>query len=370
MKPTALALLLFAGVIASITPLNAQLFTRFNQLNTHVTLPQGENNVAIPIKRTNLQLAQSNQALSANKLYIDVNDTKRSYYLFSGPSTSKKGIPLLVMLHGGAGSAESSIHITRLGSLGPASGIDVLFPEGSNLGHPFRWNTGLTTGTEIDKVADTQFIDELVKKYTSVERPVYLAGLSNGGMMVLKQLCNGKTSFNGAFVVAGGTSQQILDSCNPKTKLPILFVNGIQDSVVPYSGGLVIRGGRKKSMNSSETPLVSNTSLVDFWRRKNSCKDKSSYSSPLLHLRSDNNLRIKNFRLPPKQCYQTLSIALYSGDHGWPINTDELTWEQRMRLKLKQRVAGSLIGKNSVDPGNLDTTGVVLTLIKRWSSVY
>jgi len=370
LKSTALALLLLAGGAASMAPLNAKFLAGFDQLSTYSTSKQDNGTISIPIKRTNSQLAQSNQPLSGRKLYIDINGTNRSYHLFSDSGASKKGVPLLVMLHGGAGSAESSINFTRLGSLGPASGVDVVFPEGSNLGHPFRWNTGLTTGTEIDDVADTQFIDELVKKYSSEERPVYLAGLSNGGMMVLKQLCDGKTRFNGAFVVAGGTSQQILDSCNANIKLPILFVHGIEDSVVPYSGGLVIRGGRKKSTTLSETPLVSNTSLVNFWRSKNDCNDKYIDYSALLSLQSDKNLRIRNFVIPSKKCNQTLSIVLNSGDHGWPINTDNLTAKQRISLKLKQRVAGSLIGKKSIDPGNLDTTGIVLTLIKRWSSVY
>ena len=353
-----------------MTPLNAKLLAGFEQLNAYSTAQNVDSTVSIPLKRRNHNLAQSNQPLSGSRLYINVNGSSRYYHLFSASTASKKGVPLLVMLHGGGGSAESSINFTSLGSLGPASGVDVVFPEGSNLGHPFRWNTGLTTGTAIDDVADTNFIDELVKKYSSEERPVYLAGLSNGGMMVLKQLCEGKSRFSGAFVVAGGTSQQILDSCNLNIKLPILFIHGIEDSVVPYSGGLVNRGRRNKSTTVSETPLVSNTSLVNFWRSKNNCNDRYFDSSPLLSLQSDENLRVRNFVIPAKQCNQTLSIVLNSGDHGWPINTDNLTARQRIRLKLKQRVAGSLIGKKSIDPGNLDTTGIVLTLIKRWSSVY
>ena len=306
--------------------------------------------------------------LGASKLFIDVNGSQRTYYLFSTSNLNKKNVPLLLMLHGGGGSAESSIKFTKLGSLGPLSGIDVIFPEGSNLGHPYRWNTGLPTGTDIDKVKDIEFIDKLVKKYASEKRPIFLAGLSNGGMMVLNQLCNGTTRFDGAFVVAGGTSQQILDQCHANVRMPILLVHGLQDSVVPYGGGLVVRGSREKSTTLSETPLVSHTKLVDFWRRRNICRDTYKSSIPILSLQSNQEINIKDYVTKHFDCKQTLSIVLNEGDHGWPTDPDKLTFREKMALHLRQRIAGALIGKISVDPGDLDTTGIILKLIDHWSS--
>ncbi|MFY7898354.1 MAG: alpha/beta hydrolase family esterase [Candidatus Planktophila sp.] len=304
----------------------------------------------------------------AKQFSVNVNGTERTYYLFSSRETGNGNAPLLIMLHGGGGSASSSMKVTKLGELGSAEGINVIFPEGSNLGHSYRWNTGLKTGSAIDNVNDVAFLDKIVQTYSKDNRPVFIGGLSNGGMMALRQLCSGSSRFAGAFIIAGGTSQQILDSCSPKATLPIILMHGEMDSVVPYKGGVVVRGSKREPTTPSSIRLVSHQQLLSFWRRRNGCNDQASRSAQLLALSSsDPAVSIENFYQPLGSCRQTISIVLKEGDHGWPIDVSKLSSQEKLQLRVRQRIAGSLIGKDSVNPGSLDTSGIMIRLIQRWS---
>ena len=79
----------------------------------------------------------------------------------------------------GRRSAKSAMRVTRLGEMGKSNNFDVIFPEGSNLGHPFRWNNGIKP-IKPWIMDDISFIDQIVDQYARNNRPVFIAGLSNG----------------------------------------------------------------------------------------------------------------------------------------------------------------------------------------------
>jgi len=62
---------------------------------------------------------------------------------------------------------------------------------------------------------------------------VYLAGMSNGGMMTLRMLCEAAELFAGAGTLANMPAG-IGDGCRPKKPLPIVVLNGTADPLVPY----------------------------------------------------------------------------------------------------------------------------------------
>lgn len=302
-------------------------------------------------------------------LSIKVGGINRSFYLSSSLSRASSNSPLLIMLHGGGGSARSVMSVTNLAEAGAKQGIDVIFPEGTDVGHPFRWNTGLVTGSKIDKVDDADFLDELVHTYAPNNRPVFLAGLSNGGMMALRQLCQGRSRFSGAFIVAAGTSDSILKSCTNTYQVPIAIINGRLDSIVPYDGGLIQRGGRGTTQTLSNSPLLPNRELVDFWRTRNKCLNSPAAVLPIRqNSLGPQDISIRNYSRPLRRCSQTLSLVLNDGNHGWPKDTDNMTPREKLRLQIRQRFAGRLIGSETLDPGNLDTTRLITTLVQEWSS--
>ena len=318
-------------------------------------------------ERFNQRQRNENSEAGAVRDSIDVNGKKRNYYLVSNSKSQSSNAPLLIVLHGGGGSAKSVMRVTQIGELGKSNGFDVVFPEGSNLGHPFRWNNGMKTNTSIDYIDDISFIDKIVQRFTSQDRPVFLAGLSNGGMMALRQLCDGQSQFNGAFIVAGSTSQEILNSCTPKASLPILLVHGKEDSIVPYQGGLIVHPNKSKPKNPSTTPVVAHKSLVDFWRQKNQCNNQSLGLIKQLSVKSDSTVNVQNFIRPIGNCKQTISIVMNQGEHGWPIDASLLSTREKNQLEMRRRIAGRITGKDSLNPGNLDISGFITKLMSRWT---
>lgn len=363
--------LISAALLAGIAGFGASILPRASQRDTKSDFHESIWPISLTPKSRLGRPRQPQAIASSNVQYLSINvgGIKRSYYLSSANKRGFSVSPLLIVLHGGGGSARSAMSVTNLAEAGAQNGIDVIFPEGTDVGHPFRWNTGLVTGSQIDQVNDVGFLDRLVQQYAPNNRPVFVAGLSNGGMMALRQLCQGKSRFSGAFIVAAGTSENILQSCTTSYKAPIAIINGRIDSVVPFNGGLVQRGGKGSAQSLSYSSLVPNTELVEFWRTRNLCLNSPTTALPIKHdAISPEAMTIKNYLLPVRRCKQTLSVVLNEGNHGWPRNTDTLTPREKARLQIRQRLAGRIMGTDRLDPGNLDTTRLVTTLIQRWSS--
>jgi polyhydroxybutyrate depolymerase len=81
---------------------------------------------------------------------------------------------------------------------------------------------------------------------------VYLAGMSNGGMMTFRMLCEAAELFAGAGTIIANMPAGIGDGCRPKKPLPIVMLNGTADPLVPYGGGGVGFAGRRGIVWSAE----------------------------------------------------------------------------------------------------------------------
>ena len=66
---------------------------------------------------------------------------------------------------------------------------------------------------------------------------VYIAGISNGGMMALRMLCEASELFAGAGTVIANMPTRIGPTCRPQRPVPIVMFNGTADPLIPYVGG-------------------------------------------------------------------------------------------------------------------------------------
>ena len=304
---------------------------------------------------------------SASKYYIDIDGSRRYFYATapSGPLSSQWAT--LIVLHGGGGSAESAMSTTRLAERSTGLNLNVVFPQAFGYGRMARWDTGLYGATNNKNNSDVHFLDRLTDLYGNGGKPVFLVGLSNGGMMVLNQLCNSSRSYQGAVVVAGGTSYQILNRCNPSARLPIAFVHGEQDSIVPFMGGEVHNRRFRLNDRSTVVPVVSHDQLVSFWRNRNSCSGSAYDRAPILSRYLNPDIRIRNYVMPVKQCLQTLSIDIVNGDHGWPVDSS-LSGNGQATRQYGWQFSGVVASRGRLDSGDFDTTGAVLALVGKWGA--
>ena len=172
-------------------------------------------------------------AAAAQKQQLRVGGEVRSYYLV--PPAGPRPAPAVVVLHGAAGTGLRMQRITRftLASRGWAE----IYPEG--LGR--RWNDGRTTsdGRPLAEADDVGFLRALIVRLAGEglidPRRVYFAGISNGGAMIMRLICETPEIVAGAAIVAMTLPERL--DCPDGPPVPVLLIHGTADPLIPYEGG-------------------------------------------------------------------------------------------------------------------------------------
>ena len=86
--------------------------------------------------------------------------------------------------------------------------------------------------------------------------------------MALRMACVDAGSFAAIGLLISAMAELTGASCQPAKPLPILMINGTADQLLPYAGGLSVRGD---SLWSAER-------LVGFFRRLNGCAEAAQQS--------------------------------------------------------------------------------------------
>ncbi|MFZ5748453.1 MAG: alpha/beta hydrolase family esterase [Pseudomonadota bacterium] len=199
---------------------------------------------------------------------IDVAGTTRNYLLLDG-ADGRPGAPLLVILHGGGGNAASMV--ARWAEKARKEGLVIAFPNG--VGRQERmgtWNAegccGFAMTSDSKDVAFVgAVIDEVQRSRRTDPHRIYVAGMSNGGMMTYRIAIALGNRLAGAGVVSGA---MFGGEGQPRGAVPILIMHGVKDDVVPYEGGQSRLGFVAQSQSKPFEPV---RYAVDFWRRANGC---------------------------------------------------------------------------------------------------
>jgi polyhydroxybutyrate depolymerase len=176
------------------------------------------------------------------------NGLARSYVVYTPDNLPKKPVPLLVLLHGGFGNADAFSESTGFNEIAEKEKFVIVYPQGVGIRLAPRhrvWNAGKCCGiAREENVDDVAFVNlvvrEAMKKVSLDPKRIYLAGMSNGGMMAYRLLCESPDLFAAVAVVSGSL---VVDQCTKGRKVPLLHVHGSADTHVPFSGGSGIRSG-------------------------------------------------------------------------------------------------------------------------------
>lgn len=180
------------------------------------------------------QLSPGLQTLDVNGRSVDVV-TPANY-------DPAKTYPVIFFLHG-LGGNKSSLQAPGVADAGQFIGV---YPEGTSsflLGGGRAWNSLSGTNVFIGNVND---VAHLTNVYNAVSsrlglmfnaNKVFSVGFSNGGSMNLKMVKN--TNLFKAVVIGSMSEEKGANGAIPTTatKVPMLFIHGIEDQVVPFNGG-------------------------------------------------------------------------------------------------------------------------------------
>jgi polyhydroxybutyrate depolymerase len=202
---------------------------------------------------------------------IEVAGEPRSYRLYR-PADVEAEPALVLMLHGGGGTALQAERTYGWNAVADREGFLVVYPEGRDR----TWNAGggCCGGAARDDVDDVGFllalIDELVTTEEVDPSRIYVTGMSNGAMMSYALACN--TDVLAAIAPVAGT---LLADCPAPSPVSVLHVHGTADTSVRMDGGL------GDGVAEIDGPPI--TSLIERWRAVDQCTPPSTTNVGAVH---------------------------------------------------------------------------------------
>lgn len=241
--------------------------------------------------------------------------------------------PLVIGLHGTGGSGSQFETAYGFNQKADASGFVSVYPDGvlkddgRGLFEIRTWNAGSCCDYAMyNNINDVKFISTLIDsishRFRINRKKVYVAGMSNGGMMAYR-LASELSHKIAAIAVVSGTMVAAKDP-SIQGKVPVLHIHALPDAKVPFSGGTGIGGVNFPHVMEG----------INYWVSRNGCvSDPVTEQRPGYQLQSWKNVDGQTF------------IQLYlteDGGHAWPssvrqgrlgdtpsavINATSLVWD-------------------------------------------
>lgn len=182
---------------------------------------------------------------SAQRVDIVVQGFRRQFYL-QEPLQGSMDAPVIIVLHG-SGSSAWQVRVLlgdAFHGVAQRDGAVVIYAEGFAGG----WNDLRTASPHLAKklnIDDVAYLREVLswaEANIGVDRRnVYFFGMSNGAQMILRVLVQAPELVTAAAMVGANlpVNPELSGAYATIDARPVMFVNGTEDSVVPYKGGAV-----------------------------------------------------------------------------------------------------------------------------------
>jgi polyhydroxybutyrate depolymerase len=171
--------------------------------------------------------------------------------------------PLVLFLHGNGIDMLYAIRGFGIREEAERSGFIAVFPNGTAPAMGCcAFNNGAPIWGDKQPPDDVHFIAQLLdlveSKYPIDPDRVYSTGISNGASMSYRLACELSDRFAG---VASVASAYDFSGCTISHPLSVLAIHGTLDPLIPYAGGIDVRGQQQPSQ----------ADIVDFWRTFDGC---------------------------------------------------------------------------------------------------
>ena len=271
-------LIISAGIIVSFI-----VFFAPKQPNISNVVPKGDNNMY-------------------QYTYLD-NDYEFALYL-PDSTPSCEGYPLVIMLHGYSGNAESFRLQTHFDENACKRGYVVAYMTcsagSSTSSTDAGWNSGLGNSDKDDLGLITALAKYLQKEYNCSKDLTFVVGFSNGAFMAQRLAAEANDTFTAVASVAGMMPQSIWEARKDKQDVGVLEIYGTLDDVVPKNAD--------NSAATSVAPAIED--VMNYWVYSNNLTDFStgelSKKAVLTQYYNDKN---DNF---------VWTVVINDGHHSWP----------------------------------------------------
>ena len=180
------------------------------------TICPGRGTIAAAVLVLLAALVAGYPSARADDWEIETKDGIRSAIVMPAPQASA---PTLVVLHGATISADLTARWSGFAEAAAAHGFAAVFPEGIYK----LWNDA--RGDKLSSSDDVGFLrrlnEELVTRGVADPARIYIAGISNGGMMTLRMLCEAPELYAGAATVIANMPAEAGASCRLTKPMPV-----------------------------------------------------------------------------------------------------------------------------------------------------
>lgn len=219
--------------------------------------------------------------------------------------------PLIVVLHGGGGTARQISRGTyrRFDKWADKEGFFVVYPNA--IGKIWDTGGGFISENLSPRRDDLGFlervIDEMAAKHPIDKSRVFATGISRGGHASFMLACR-SNKVRAIAVVAMTLPIQLTDDCKSTRPTGLMLINGTKDPIVPYGGGRITAVGKPRDwVESVEQTLA-------IFGRRNGCGqvtrrrriDQANDGTVVEH-------QVWQCRMAPMSLYKVVG-----GGHTWP----------------------------------------------------
>ncbi|MBY0357765.1 MAG: hypothetical protein K2W82_07170 [Candidatus Obscuribacterales bacterium] len=283
------------------------------------------------------------QTLPDQKYLIQVDNMEREYYVHLPPSYDRENpIPLVLNFHGGGGQASGVNTLTGMNRCADRNGFMVVYPGGIDK----HWQDGRKINLKVG-VDDTKFvrqlIDYLLKNFKVDPQQIYACGISNGGFFSQRLAYDLNDKLAAVGSVAANTSEALAAFPPPTNPLPIVFILGTDDPLVPWQGGQVtlpwLHGASK-----NRGAVLSASDTINHWLTLNKCSKRAEIKALPDRSPNDGTSVTKYFYPASAEGADVLLYKVLAGGHCWPgglqylparvigktnrdVNANDLLWQ-------------------------------------------
>jgi len=220
--------------------------------------------------------------------------------------------PAVFLLHGGGSTAAEMRRYTAFDDLAEQAGIVAVYPQGVDK----DWNAG--AGAEDRFLLD--LADQLAGMGLVDRRRVYIAGISNGGIMALQMACSHADRIAGIAVIAASLPSGF--DCRPQRRLPVIFINGMEDRLIPFTNGAP--GAGTNGGSAADRTVVSVQESLAVFARLESCGTRHSRLLPAPAPPDGTRAILYDYGgCAPGGALE--SVAISGGTHSWPNARPDVT---------------------------------------------
>jgi len=190
---------------------------------------------------------------------ISVGGVTRSFIVYRPPALPA-GAALVVMMHGGYGSASQAEKYYHWDAEADAGHFLVAYPDGLDR----AWNAGggccgIPGRTGVNDIGFIVAMVSAIEHALPVSAGrVYATGISNGGIMAYDLACH-----TTIFAAIGPDSATELGGCPVPAPTSVIAIHGTADKNIPYNGG---EGDGTAHIDGPSVPAVNAS-----WRRTDHC---------------------------------------------------------------------------------------------------